>query len=143
MRSGIIRYLRAVGMSIGSILMLQACHVLTGPDRHQLVIESGFYEMLKIDDRGRIRYKMEITYYVTGAPCEVGGYGLSLGSQGGVAVTRYLKQMIEPGKKYVLSDNFSASSELEVAPIFRMQGFLVGSADTHDGLSAEITLHLR
>lgn len=143
MKSRILPYLRVAGMCTGCLLMLQSCSVLTGPGLHQLIIESGFYEMLKIDDRGRIRYKLEVTYHVTGAPCEVGGYGLSLGSQGEVVVTKYLKQMIEPGKKYVLSDNFSLSSELEVAPIFRMQGYLVGSSDTHDGLSAEVTLQLR
>lgn len=127
------------------LLVFTACGIFDPKDPigHRLFLENGSYEQVGTIESGEITYLVEFTYYVTGEPCEVGGYGIDWGSGHIGSVDWYTKTLLEPGEKHNVSDSFDRSAEWVTPPAISMQGYLVGSSDTHAGLYAEYTLQAK
>ena len=109
-------------------------------ERQRLIIESGYFNPIERADSNGSGTAIELTYYVTKEKCCVGGYGIKWDSTHSGQVSWYMMETLWPGRKRVLADTFRVRTSLTSEPTLQMQGYRLGSSESHEELRAECTL---
>ena len=125
----------------GNVLLSVSCHDSVEPNNIQILyIENGFYDDVLFAEPSEIKCAVQFDYFITGQPCQVGGYLIRYDSTHSGTIDWYMMQTLTPEVRYAMRDTFRLSNELTTNPTVTMQGYRIGDSQSYPELKAQYVL---